>query len=400
MTSRSGFDAVIAGIGQTEFSKSSGRSQLQLAAEAGRAAIADAGLTPADIDGLVTFTVDDNDELAVMRVLGIPEVHYWSRTPHGGAGACATVQHAASAVASGAANAVLVFRAFNERSGRRFGQPRPAPAGAPPLDWFTTFGIDTPAKMYTLWYRRYMHAYGATNEDFGRYTVVARRYAATNPNAWFYERPITLEDHQASRWIVEPVLRLLDCCQESDGGVALVVTRADRVADLPDPVRIVGAADAHVRNGSVMYNYFHPDLAVFPEAQACARQLWDRTGLGPADIDAAMLYENFSPVVFLLLEAHGFCGPGEAKDFIADGQIDIGRCASGEHARRAARRGLHPRGEQHPRGSSPGARDGGEPGAIRRPRARERRSERARARSRLTPTRRASPHANRRQTCR
>ena len=323
MTSRSAFDAVIAGIGQTEFSKSSGRSQLQLAAEAGRAAIADAGLTPADIDGLVTFTVDDNDELAVMRVLGIPEVHYWSRTPHGGAGACATVQHAASAVASGAANAVLVFRAFNERSGRRFGQPRPAPLGPPPLDWFTTFGIDTPAKMYTLWYRRYMHAYGATNEDFGRYTVVARRYAATNPNAWFYERPITLEDHQASRWIVEPVLRLLDCCQESDGGVALVVTRADRVADVPDPVRIVGAADAHVRNGSVMYNYFHPDLAVFPEAEACARQLWDRTGLGPADIDAAMLYENFSPVVFLLLEAHGFCGRGEAKDFIADGQIDI-----------------------------------------------------------------------------
>jgi acetyl-CoA acetyltransferase len=315
--------AIVAGIGATEFSKASGRSQLQLAAEASRAAIADAGLTSGDIDGMVTFTVDDNDELALMRCLGTPEIRYWSRTPHGGAGACATVQHAVAAVTSGPANAVLVFRAFNERSGRRFGQPRAAPPGPRPLDFVTTFGLDTPAKMYALWYRRYMHAYGVTNEDLGRYSVVARRYAATNPKAWFHDRPITLADHQASRWIVEPVLRLLDCCQESDGGVALVVTRDDRVADVPRPVRIVAAADAHVRNGSVMYNYHHPDLARFPEAEACARQLWARSGLGPSDIDVALLYENFSPVVFLLLEAHGFCGPGEAKDFIADGQIDI-----------------------------------------------------------------------------
>ena len=315
--------AIVAGIGATEFSKASGRSQLQLAAEASRAAIADAGLTSADIDGMVTFTVDDNDELALIRCLGIPEVRYWSRTPHGGAGACATVQHAVAAVASGAAESVLVFRAFNERSGRRFGQPRAAPSGPRPLDFYSTFGITTPAQMYALWYRRYMHAYGATNEDLGRYAVVARRYAATNPKAWFYERPITLADHQESRWIVEPVLRLLDCCQESDGGVALVITRDDRAADTPSPVRILATADADVRNGSVMYNYHHPDLATFPEAEACARQLWEKTGLGPADIGAAMLYENFSPVVFLLLEAFGFCGRGEAKDFIADGEIDI-----------------------------------------------------------------------------
>ena len=84
-----------------------------------------------------------------------------------------------------------------------------AASGPPPLDWYRNFGVDTPAKMYALWFRRYMHAFGATNEDFGRYTVSARRYAATNPKAWFYERPITLDDHQASRWIVEPVLRLL-----------------------------------------------------------------------------------------------------------------------------------------------------------------------------------------------
>ena len=229
--------AIIAGIGQTEFSKASGRSELQLAAEAALAAIKDAGMTPSDIEGLVTFTLDSSDELLLMRTLGIPELRYWSRTPHGGAEAHTTVQHAALAVASGAAKAVLVYRAFNERSGRRFGQPN-ARVTPPGWNWYLPFGLDTPAKIYALQFQRYMHEYGLTNEDFGRYTVVARKHAATNPSAWFYERPITLEDHQNSRWIVEPIIRLLDCCQESDGGVAIVVTAAERANDLPNPAAI------------------------------------------------------------------------------------------------------------------------------------------------------------------
>jgi acetyl-CoA acetyltransferase len=323
------FDAVsdrtiIAGIGQTEFSKASGRSELQLAAEAARAAIADAGMQPSDIEGLVTFTQDSSDELLLMRALGIPELRYWSRTPHGGAGAHATVQHAAMAVASGVAKSVLVYRAFNERSGRRFGQPN---AQTTPLgwNWYMPFGIDTPAKIYSLTFQRYMTQYGLTNEDFGRYTVVARKHASTNPNAWFYQRPITLEDHQNSRWIVEPILRLLDCCQESDGGVALVITSADRAHDLPNPAaRIAAVADSHIVEGHVMFNYYHPDLSVYPEAEFLTRQLYGKTGLTPADMQAAMIYENFSPIVFLQLEALGFCGPGEARDFIAEGNIELG----------------------------------------------------------------------------
>ncbi|HEU5308785.1 MAG TPA: lipid-transfer protein, partial [Acidimicrobiia bacterium] len=116
-------DTAIVGIGQTEFSKHSGRSELQLAGEAVAAAIADAGLTPADIDGAVTFAMDVNDELAVMRGAGIPSLRFTARTRGGGGGSCATVQLASAAVASGAADAVVVYRAFNERSGRRFGQP-------------------------------------------------------------------------------------------------------------------------------------------------------------------------------------------------------------------------------------------------------------------------------------
>jgi acetyl-CoA acetyltransferase len=129
-----GTGAIVAGIGATDFSKDSGRSTMQLAAEASRAAILDAGLTPGDIDGMVSFTVDGNDELELMRNLGIDEVHWWSRTPGGGVGACATVQQAVAAVATGLADAVLVYRAFNERSGFRFGQPHRGPMTTAPLD--------------------------------------------------------------------------------------------------------------------------------------------------------------------------------------------------------------------------------------------------------------------------
>jgi acetyl-CoA acetyltransferase len=315
--------AAIVGIGHTEYSKRSGRSELQLAAEASRAAILDAGLHPCDVDGLVTFTMDTTDELLLMRCLGIPEVRYWSRTPHGGAGSHSTVQHAAMAVATGAARHVLVYRAFNERSGRRFGQPN-APTTPPGWNWYLPFGLDTPAKIYALWFQRYMHRYGVTNEDFGRYSVVARRHAATNPHAWYFGRPITLADHQLSRWIVEPVLRLLDCCQESDGGVALVVTTSERARDLAQPpARIAAIADAQLGGGHVMFNYYQPGDDVFPEVPFLARQLFGQSGLSPADVDVALLYENFSPIVFLQLEGLGFCGPGEARDFIAGGEIDL-----------------------------------------------------------------------------
>ena len=345
----------VVGIGQTEFSKNSGRTELQLAAEAILAAVEDAGLTTNDIDGMVTFAADQNDELALIRSLGVPELSYTGRTRGGGGGSAATVQLAAAAVASGVANTVVVYRAFNERSGQRFGQPMTQNAGAaarggaggaarpaapaapapnlmmmmrgrmPGFNMYQVYGLDTPAKTYSLWYQRYMYEYGVTNEDFGRYGVIARKHAATNPAAWFFQRPITIEDHQASRWIVEPILRKLDCCQESDGGVALVITSADRAKDLPQPpVRIVAAAQAHTRNGEEMYDLYNGSRADFPECRALGRNLYDASGLSPDDIDVAMIYENFTPVVFLQLEALGFCGPGEAKDFIKDGNIEIG----------------------------------------------------------------------------
>ncbi|MBF6179203.1 lipid-transfer protein [Nocardia otitidiscaviarum] len=322
--------AAIVGIGATDFSKDSGRSELRLAAEAVTAALADAGLTPADVDGLTTFTMDTNTQAAVARAAGIPSLKFFSNIPFGGGAAAATVQQAAMAVATGVADVVVAYRAFNERSGNRFGQfathlatGNPSSSGVDNAFSYT-HGLGTPAAQVAMVARRYMHVYGATSADFGRVAVADRKHAAVNPAAHFYGKPITLEDHQSSRWIAEP-LHLLDCCQETDGGVALVVTSAERARDLPNkPAVILGAAQGSGADQYVMTSYYRDAMTGLPEMGLVGDQLWSQSGLTPADMQAAILYDHFTPFVLMQLEELGFCPRGEAKDFIADGAIELG----------------------------------------------------------------------------
>ena len=320
--------AAIAGIGATEFSKESGRSELQLAVEAVRAAVEDAELTMGDVDGLTTFTMDANSEIAVARELGIGELRFFSRINYGGGAACATVQQAAMAVATGVADVVVCYRAFNERSGDRFGQVSVAAntqVNTNGLDnaWSYPMGLGTPAATVAMQARRYMHEYGATSEDFGRVAVADRRHAATNPHAFFHGRPITLEDHQASRMIVDP-LHLLDCCQESDGAQAIVVVSAERARDLAQkPAYVTAAAQGSGRDQFVMTSYYRDDIGI-PEMGVVGGELWRQSGLAPADMPMAILYDHFTPYVLMQLEELGFCGRGEAPGFIADGAIEIG----------------------------------------------------------------------------
>ncbi|MFD8020222.1 lipid-transfer protein [Streptomyces lavendulae] len=312
--------AAIAGIGATEFSKDSGRSELKLAVEAVHAALDDAGLTPADVDGMVTFTMDTSPEITVAQAAGIGDLSFFSRIHYGGGAACATVQQAALAVATGVAEVVVCYRAFNERSGRRFGsgvqQREPSAEGAA-LGWALPWGLLTPASWVAMAAQRYLHAYHLTPEAFGHVAVTGRRHAANNPAAYFHGKPITLADHAASRWIVEP-LRLLDCCQETDGGQALVVTTVERARDLRlRPAVITAAAQGAGRRQEAMTSFYRDDLTGLPEMDVVARQLWRTSGLRPADIDVAVLYDHFSPFVLMQLEEFGFCGPGEAADFVA-----------------------------------------------------------------------------------
>ncbi len=324
-----GGQAAIVGIGATEFSKESGRSEMSLASEAVAAAIADAGLAPSDVDGMVTYSSDNNPEVEIARHVGIGSLRHFSRVHYGGGAACGTVALAAMAVATGVADVVVCYRAFNERSGRRFGAgvqdiPNAATAERAQFSWTTPFGQLTPASWVAMVARRYMHLYGATSQDFGRVAVAGRRHAATNPAAWFYNQPITLEEHQASRWIVDP-LHLLDCCQESDGGQALVITSAERARDLPNtPALIVATAQGAGEEQWTMTSFFRDDIAQLPEMKVVADELWTSSGLTPADIQTAILYDHFTPYVLMQLEEFGFCGRGEAKDFIKDGALEMG----------------------------------------------------------------------------
>jgi acetyl-CoA acetyltransferase len=319
----------IVGIGATGFSRESGRSELSLAAEATKSALDDAGLSPADVDGLVTYTVDGTDEIDLARTMGMGDLTYFSRTPHGGGGACATVQQAAMAVATEVASVVVCYRALNGRSGKRLG------AGGPPSrppdsgrmqawgSWYNPFGLTSPAQRVAMVARRYMHESGATGEDFGRVSVICRKHAATNPAAIFHGRPITLQEHQASRWVVEP-LRLLDCCLETDGGVALVVTSLDRARDLRQrPALIQAAAMGSAPEQESMSSYYRSEVGSLPEMAVVGRQLWQRSALRPEDIQVGILYDHFTPYVLMQLEALGFCARGEARHFLADGQLEL-----------------------------------------------------------------------------
>jgi len=330
--SRSGFAsrAAIVGIGQTEFSKDSRRSELRLAVEAVLSALADAGLDPRDVDGMCTFAMDNNPEIEVQRAIGGGALRFFSRVHFGGGAACATVMQAALAVAAGVADVVVCYRAMNERSVQRFGigvqqlrlaQPTTESAH---FGWYAPFGLLTPAGWVAMQAQRYLHDYGATTEDFGRVSVACRRHAATNPTAWFYGRPITLEDHQASRWIVRP-LRLLDCCQESDGAVAVVVTSLERARDLRQPSAVIrAAAQGASDDQQMMTSYYRSGIGDLPEMALVARQLYEQSGLGAKDFETAVIYDHFTPFVLAQLEAFGFCGRGEAKDFMRGGNIELG----------------------------------------------------------------------------
>ena len=319
----------IVGIGATEFSKNSGRTPMQLATECSLKACEDAGIEPSLINGISVFSAEKNTEIEVARNLGIPELTFFSMINHGGGAPGGVIQQAAMAVDSGVADYVLVYRAFNERSWHRFGTGVQGRHQSPEafdvsFSWSSPFGLLTPASWVAMYATRYMHQYGATSEDFGTIAVTDRKHAANNPAAFFYQKPITLEDHQNSRFIVEP-LHLLDCCQESDGGQALIVTTLEKAKDLKQkPAVIAAAAQGVAKDQHMMKSYFREDITGIPEMGVVARQLWDASGLGPTNIQTATIYDHFTPLALPQFEEFGFCERGEAKDFIKNGNIEIG----------------------------------------------------------------------------
>jgi len=338
-------EAAIAGIGQTEYSKNSGRSELQLAAEAVRGALDDAGLDPSDVDGMTTFTLDTSDEIEVARAVGIGDLTFFNRIPHGGGAAVGIVQQAAMAVATGIADVVVCYRALNGRSGQRYSSGVGEGVVTSDLihwSWYMPYGLMTPASWVAMCTQRYMHEYGCTTLDLAQVAVSTRKHAVNNPAAFFYGQPLTIEDHQNSRWIVDP-LHLYDCCQETDGGAAVVVTSPGRARDLKQkPVLIRSAAQAAGADQESMTSFYRPSITCLPEMDLVAKQVYEIAGLGPEDIDAGIIYDAFTPIVLWQYESFGFCKRGEAADFIKDGNIEIGgRLPSNTHGGQLSEAYIH-----------------------------------------------------------
>ncbi len=317
-------NAAIAGIGATEFSKDSGRSEIQMVCEAIKSAVDDAGLRMEEIDGMVRFAMDYTDEMHIASSLGIPELKYFAECGWGGGASCATIVHAAAAVAAGAAECVVCYRGMNEASGRRYGRVpgRPTVMTAPRdhFGWIHPFGHSTPPAWVAMFTARYMHEFGATAEDLAWVSCVCREHANLNPNAIFYGTPLTVEECLEARMIVEP-LRLYDCCVDTDGAVAIIVTSVEKAGKLKQkPAYILGATQGTANNGELMTSYYRPRISLLPEAWYTGQELWRVTGATPRDVNVAQFYDAFSPLIPMQLEEYGFCEVGTGAAFCRGGE--------------------------------------------------------------------------------
>jgi acetyl-CoA acetyltransferase len=323
-------EAAIAGIGQTAFGKNLGRTELDLACDAVVRACEDAGLPVAAVDGLTSYHVEQVSELDLLYSLGFHNLSFFAKTPSGGGGAASLVGLAAMAVQTGAADAVIAFRARARSKAASFGPGRnqggrpweksgARPAGA--AQWHHPFGVASPAQEMALIARRHMHVYGTTAQQFGLQAVAQRFHASRNPDA-IMRQPITLDDWRASRPIAEPI-RLFDCSLENDGAVAVLVTTAARAADLRHPpVRVAASAQGGGPIHTELADWFTWTASYDERDHAgrfIARKLFGEAGVSPADVDVAMIFDHFTMAVPLTLEQYGFCGPGEGGPFIETG---------------------------------------------------------------------------------
>jgi acetyl-CoA acetyltransferase len=314
--------AAIVGIGHTEFSKDIGRPERTVALEAITAALDDAGISPREVDGLVKFSLENTMEVEIVRNLGIPNLTYFSDVAYGGGAGCGAVGHAAMAIATGVASTVVVWRARNRGSGGRPWATRGTNRVGGEFAWFLPWGLSRPVDQIAMLTRRHMIEFGSTQEQLGAVATAFREHAQRNPFAMM-QKPMTMDDYLAARWVSEP-LRLFDCCLESDGALALVMTTPERAKSLKHPPVLVRAASQGLGpDHLVMANYFTANPMETP-ARFAAQELWRLAGMGPEEIDCAQFYDAFSPLVVISLEEYGFCKPGEGGPFAGEGNLRLG----------------------------------------------------------------------------
>jgi acetyl-CoA acetyltransferase len=313
-------EAAIAGIGRTVFSRESRRTTLAMAAEASRSALADAGLDGGEVDGVVDFQLNDSAAASeVGGAIGVSDLSLALDIFGGGNVACLAMAEGIRAVRSGQCEVVVVFRSLNGRSGSRFGRGEDSPNLAGEFQYGVPSGYIIPPMWIGMWAQRHKYVYGTTAADLGQIAITQRRHAAANPHA-SQRKIITMDDYLASRWIVEP-FRLFDCCLETDGAVAIVLTSLDRARHLRHkPIIPLAEAEAHTHANS--WSQF-PDLTSMYSRYAASR-LWNKTDLKPADVDVACMYDCFTYTVLATFEDFGFCDKGDVGSFFAAGKATYG----------------------------------------------------------------------------
>ncbi|GMU78858.1 MAG: lipid-transfer protein [Acidimicrobiia bacterium] len=331
--------AAIVGVGATPYYKrgqSLPQTPLEMACAATVLALGDAGLTVADLDGFAIYA-QSCDPAEVASVLGVPEVRFAASTTSGGGGSAGALGLAAAAVATGMAECCVTLMTL-QQAARRLGGTRtddgggmaasasPYGAGGPPpwAAFIAGSGLMSPGHSFSLLTQRHMHLYGTKREHLAEVAISQRNNAMRRPETALHTAPLTLDDYFNARMISDP-LCLLDYTVESDGAVAVITTSAARAKDLRQPpVYVMASAHGGMgRWGPAIFNYFQMPDEYFASSghRPVAKRLYEMAGVTPADVDVALLYDHFSPLVLMQLEDYGFCGIGESGPFVADGNI-------------------------------------------------------------------------------
>jgi 17-hydroxy-3-oxo-4-pregnene-20-carboxyl-CoA lyase len=320
--------AAVVGIGQTPFGRHLGRSEFDMATEAILAACEDAGISPRDIDGSVRYDMDTTDEEQLRAALGSPCLRWYAGTSFGGGGAASVLVLAATAIAAGVANTVVVYRSRARGKQSTYGPGKHEggrywerlEAELPGLNgWHVPHGLVSAFQEMAMISMRHRIEYGTTDDQYAEVAVAFRGHAARNPNA-VMRAPMTVADHHASRMIADP-LRLFDCCIETDGAVAMIVTSAERARDLRQPPAYILAGAMAAGGHHIRLSSFYERPRAEDGAPQAARQLWAMAGVEPADVDVACFYDFFTPLVIMALEDYGFCAPGEGGPFVERGGL-------------------------------------------------------------------------------
>ena len=309
--------AVITGIGSTPIYRASGRTVLDMALEAVRAAISDAGLEPGDVDGILSYQLADSVPVQyVAEALELPRVR-WHNDISGGGTQCASILgDAQRAIDAGSAETVVVYRSLNGRTGKRLGQTALRVGADAEEQFLLPYGTRGPVHLFAMVAQRFLHERGYTEDDLAAVVLQSRANALPNQRATRREA-MSLDDYRAAPYIATP-LRLVDCCQENDGAAALVMTTARRAADSPHPqVRVRGVARAggpgatniaRAADGTRIFSHYVAPL------------VYEAAGVTPADIDVALLYDAYSSLVLAQLEDFGFCERGQAGALVRAGE--------------------------------------------------------------------------------